>query len=354
MKKILIVGPRKSQHIQKWFSLSEDLELHLFTIDPGGCNFTTEVKEYTCRFLGRKFSILISIPFFIYTWWRIRPEVTNFHYLSSYGLLSLFVPKRNLILSTWGSDVNKYTEVNRGIHLSLIKIALRRFCWINAPAEHMKKKLIKLGVSENLIEVYQYGVPSFERKVPHFDGVVNFISNRNWDEVYRIEQVVDGFVYFLDNYDVEARLYLYGRGGNIKFKVDSLLEYRPELREHIVVKGYTEHSVMVSEMKDMDVFISIPRTDGMPLSLLEAMEVGLYPLLSDIDANHEWVDAKTGIICKDVNDEISLARAYWDAYNTLVNSCSEHKWESENRKKVRERGSFNVNVTRFLNKVKSF
>lgn len=353
MKKVLIVGPKKSQHIQKWYSISQDLDLYLFTIDPGGSCFVPRVKEYNFRIINRKISLLLSIPLFIYTWWKVRPDVTNFHYLSSYGLLSLFVPKKNLILSTWGSDVNNFSQVNSGLHVKLIKKALSRFSWINAPAMHMKNKLIKLGADSNLIDVYQYGIPEFEKKVSRSDDVVKFVSNRNWGDVYRIDKVIDGFVYLLDNYEVNAVLYLYGGGEKIGCRLKKLFGERPELVDYILLKGYTEHSVMISDMKLMDVFVSVPKTDGMPLSLLEAMEIGLYPVVSDIDANHEWIDSTTGLICNDVDNQESFGSALWDAYTTYKKSKKLNSWQELNREKVRTRGRLSTNVNLFLAKVKS-
>lgn len=352
MKKVLIVGPKKSQHIQKWFSESDDLDLHLFTVDPGGSEFEPKVTEHTFRFINRSFSLLTCIPLFIYTWWKVRPDITNFHYLSSYGLLALFIPKKNLILNTWGSDVNKY-YTRKNLHVWLIKKALRRFCWINAPAEHMKAKLISLNVEPNLIDVYQYGVPEYNRKVPNQSGVVKFISNRNWSDLYRIEHVVDAFIYFVDNYGANAKLYLYGGGGALMTKVESLLIQRPEIHDIIVVKGYTQHAVMLSEMKNMDIFVSVPRIDGMPLSLLEAMEIGLYPVVSDIDANHEWIDNDTGTICTNVENEKDLAESFHRAFRTVVNKSEDNNWESLNRNKVIERGRLKKNINKFRSKIES-
>lgn len=41
-----------------------------------------------------------------------------------------------------------------------------------------------------------------------------------------------------------------------------------------------------------DVFISIPSSDSTSVSLLEAMCCGLFPIVSDLPANREWIHDK--------------------------------------------------------------
>tara|TARA_R110001592_G_scaffold85353_1_gene252173 strand:+ start:13765 stop:14847 length:1083 start_codon:yes stop_codon:yes gene_type:complete len=355
MTKVLIVGPKKSQHIQKWYENAKDFELSLFTIDPGGREFKTDLNEYSYSIKNRRLAFLFSIPLFIYTWWKVKPNITNFHYLSSYALLSLFVPKKNLILNTWGSDVNNYINSKNTIHLYLIKKALKRFSWISTPAQHMKIKLIKLGADSDKIDVYQYGVPLLNGRKSGTTTCIKFVSNRNWDELYRIDIIIDAFVILVRQEEINAKLFIYGRGGDISKKLDFLFETSPELKEFIIVKGYVEHKLMLEEMRDMDIFVSVPKIDGMPLSLLEAMEIGLLPLVSNIDANNEWVNECNGIICKNViahELKCKMLQAYRKSECTSCESTAESDWVFKNRMLVREKGNFDKNTNLFLNKIK--
>ncbi|WP_165725314.1 glycosyltransferase [Pseudoalteromonas sp. SA25] len=351
MKKALIVGPKKSQHIQKWYERSVGLNLKFITIDPGGSDFIPEVEEISIENGSRILRFLILIPLFLYTYWKYKPNVVNFHYLSSYGLLALLVPKKNLVLNTWGSDVNNYIKSNNRLHLFLIRKALKRFTWISTPAEHMKQKLIELGGNKDIIDVYQYGVPVLNRKKDKSDNIIRFLSNRNWDSLYRVDVIIDAFVEFITHNQVEAELYIYGRGGEIKAKLDTLLFDNPGLEQYIKVKGYVRHKIMLEEITNMDVFISVPEIDGMPLSLLEAMEIGLLPIVSNIDANNEWINTENGIICAEVNAQ-SLSAKMLESYSVIKEKTDGlENLLNYNRNLVSNKGRLQSNTELFISKI---
>ena len=159
---MFIVGPAVSNHIQMWYQkkLSSACvrDAVLMTVHPGGRKFNSDIKVLSYDFTKSRIDFFLFIPFFILRWWWQRPKVTNFHYLSSYGLLSLLVPQKNLTLNTWGSDVNLVYSSKSVIKRWLVKKSLQRFNWINTPAQHLKDKLITLGANPESIHVYQYGV----------------------------------------------------------------------------------------------------------------------------------------------------------------------------------------------------
>lgn len=353
MIKVLIVGPKKSQHIQMWYEKADDLDLKFITADPGGKDFSRNVDEIAVGFKIRALRFLFLLPLVVYHYWKFKPDVVNFHYISSYGLLSLLIPKKRIILNIWGSDVNKYVKSNNKLHLYLIRRALKRFVWINAPAEHMKAKLIKLGARKDTIDVFQYGVPRLNRKYSMGDDVVRFLSNRNWDSLYQIDVILDAFIEFVNENPLNVELYVYGRGGVISKKLEQIFIQQPDLKTKIKVKGYVDHSTMLEEIRAMDVFLSVPNIDGMPLSLLEAMEIGLIPLVSPIDANYEWIkDGVNGFICEQVTIN-GLKKKLLEAYLAVIAKDDKVKQLIDfNRKLVQDKGRFELNVERFIDKIK--
>jgi glycosyltransferase involved in cell wall biosynthesis len=49
-------------------------------------------------------------------------------------------------------------------------------------------------------------------------------------------------------------------------------------------------------------YVSIPESDGAPISLLEAMRCGAVPVVADLPANREWIsDGSNGLLVNDFN-----------------------------------------------------
>lgn len=87
----------------------------------------------------------------------------------------------------------------------------------------------------------------------------------------------------------EARLVVLGDG-----------PLRPALEREIDAHGLREHVVLVGEVRDVtpylrsaDVFVLASRSEGMPMSVLEAMAAGLPVVASDVGGVHEVVDDGT-------------------------------------------------------------
>ncbi len=346
--RILIVGPLVSQHIQAWYSSFKlNAQVKVATVHNGGTALPAGFSKFSFQPTASRLDFFLFAPVFCLLWWWYRPTVTNFHYLSSYGLLSLLVPKKNLVLNVWGSDVNLNYNSKSRLKRYLLRKALRRFSWINAPAEHIKQKLIALGADADCIEVFQYGVDThtLPQKAPTQTAKLTFVSNRNWQSLYRIPLIVEAFCLWSQaNPNVAAELHVYGGGAAADTAaIEQVLTRYPAAQRSIVIKGYTAKADMLQQMSGADVFISIPERDGTPLSLLEAMYVGLLPLVSDIDANAEWLDSETAVWVGEYTPA-AVALALQTSINQLAGIS---QWQATNRHKVCNNANLALNQQRF-------
>ncbi|GHG68026.1 hypothetical protein GCM10010919_17150 [Alishewanella longhuensis] len=346
---LFVVGPLLSQHIQVWFKhFTTTANVTVLTVHEGGKPLPEAMQKKVFSITGTRLDFFLFAPVFWLLWWWHRPVVTNFHYLSSYGLLSLLLPKRNLVLNVWGSDVNLPFKSKNKLKRFLIKKALQRYSWINAPAEHLKQKLIALGAAEEKIEVFQYGVnvndlPIKAKATDKAELIV--VSNRNWQALYRIELIVAAFCLWQQQPDAPpALLHLYGTGDNADIaRVNATLARYPTAASRVTVMGYTDKDTMLQQMAQADIFVSVPERDGTPLSLLEAMYIGLLPVVSDIDANHEWLVANSALWLT-TYQPAALAALLAQAVTTLASS---NEWQAVNRDKVAKLADVNQNLPRF-------
>ncbi len=74
---------------------------------------------------------------------------------------------------------------------------------------------------------------------------------------------------------------------------------------------------------DAHIYTSISRYDGTSISLLEALSCGLYPILSDIPQNREWIDpqARNGMLVP-LDQPAEYARRIAEAIQDLAHRKS--------------------------------
>lgn len=100
----------------------------------------------------------------------------------------------------------------------------------------------------------------------------------------------------------------------------------PKMRERVAfLNGVTDEG-MLKNLQAAHIYTSVSRYDGTSISLLEALSCGLFPLLSDIPQNAEWIDqnAQNGML-------VPL-----DAPDTYARQLSEAIRDSARRKSARE------------------
>lgn len=360
-KKILIFGPLSSGHIQKWILPFKDeyqfniVSLH--KIKPSSCLDNINV-DYIPRLTGTRLDFIYSWFFLCFYILKHKPQLLHAHYLSSYGLILAFVPF-NLpkFLSVWGSDVNGKPQSNVILRF-LLKKALRKFNWINSPANHLKKKLEQIAEQKlTNIDIFQYGVDVKKftyAPVDVKDGRINILSIRNWDDIYKIDSIVKGTRAFcLANHDINIDLNIIGKGcSNDEALLIKLISENKAENLKINLIGYVKQMELINLLKEANFVISVPVMDGTPLSLLESMCVGVMPIVSDIDANREWFDREHAIYVSDYSEE-----AFIEAYEKSVSLVKSHRMNDIidfNRKLVEDNGCYLTNTNKLRSKYQQF
>jgi glycosyltransferase involved in cell wall biosynthesis len=80
----------------------------------------------------------------------------------------------------------------------------------------------------------------------------------------------------------------------------------PGLPERMSFLGGVGRSELLRELNAADIYVSMSLSDGTSTALLEALSAGLFPILSDIPANREWLETHA---CKGILVPIGDAKA---------------------------------------------
>ena len=299
MKKLLIFGPANSPHLLSWsipFIEKFQVEIVSFHAPSPTLDYSAlkGIKIHSLKSItGTKFDYLLHISKVQAIVNTFQPDIIHAHYASSYGLICSLLKGQFLkVLTVWGSDIN-YARKNF-IHRKFIDSALLKFDWVNVPSNDLQKTLRSIGVKEDKIIVFQYGTDldlCLKFKTPKSErSEVVVLSSRQWSPLYNIDKVVEGFRLAYER-NPALRLILIGSGSE-----DDTSRIQELVADHQAIKvlGFLTKESLIKQLWSSDIFISIPDTDGMSLSVLEALFCENYPLLSKIPPNEEILENGEG------------------------------------------------------------
>ena len=68
---------------------------------------------------------------------------------------------------------------------------------------------------------------------------------------------------------------------------------KPSIRRKVEFLNGVTDEALLEHLRSAHIYTSVSRYDGTSISLLEALSCGLFPVLSDIPPNREWIDQQT-------------------------------------------------------------
>lgn len=255
---------------------------------------------------------------------KINPDIVHAQQANTCGLYAVCNKKYKVIVSAWGSDI--LIVPNMSIILKMIiKYVLKHAYYMTSDSYYMTKKMIELGADGNRIYTFPMGIEESILKYGHKfnmdDKRLNIISNRRLEKLYNIDIIIKGFKLALEkNPDLFLTIAAYGT------ECEKLIELTEKsgIQSRVKFTGKYNPDEIGKMLEQNDIFISIPISDSTSVSLLESMYCGLFPILSDLPANKEWVQDKiNGLIINDLS-EVSVKEAIlWCASNKdIINRVS--------------------------------
>lgn len=104
--------------------------------------------------------------------------------------------------------------------------------------------------------------------------------------------------------------------GHYSPEVSSLRELitKLDLKENITLVDWTDRQHIIDIVSKSLFFVSSSRYEGLPYSLLEAMMLGITPIVSKIDGHTDLVESGKNGILFDINDTSTLAKEMISVY----------------------------------------
>jgi glycosyltransferase involved in cell wall biosynthesis len=311
--RVVLLGDGESPHLLKWaLALAPRVELHVASsrgLAPALAALVaperTLLLGHATQFSGGNVALLKTLPRLV-RWLRgVDADWINAHYLTSHGTLAWLARKvgvrAQLAASAWGSDILVAPRASRALHWVTARV-LRDATICTSDSAHMAQRMRELGARD--VMTFPFGLDALPdappSKEPHL-----FFANRGLEDIYDPQRVLTLFAGVAAAWP-HARLVV-ANSGALR---DALERQAVELglADRVEFVGRLDAATQSSFYARARWYVSVPRSDSVSVSVLEAMAHGCIPLLSDLPANRELVhDGRNGLIVPDGQAALAVA-----------------------------------------------
>ena len=244
---------------------------------------------------------------------NFRPDIVHAHFLTDSGWIASWTGYHPLILTAHGSDVlvhPKHSLIDRMI----VRFALHKADVVTFVAQHMKRKILELGCEpsklvylSNFVNTDQFYSVSRERRYRR-NRIAKplIICVRGLHPIYNVRMLIEAVPKVVDEIP-DARFLIIGDGNEKEQLVN--LTYQLKVNDFIMFIPYVPHEELAKYFQQADIYVSTSLSDGLSVSLLEAMASGLFPIVTDIPGNREIIkDGVNGFLIPIGNTEALSAK----------------------------------------------
>jgi glycosyltransferase involved in cell wall biosynthesis len=253
---------------------------------------------------------------FLHQW---KPDILHAHRVNSAGWVAAASGFHPLVVTPWGTDLNKLPK-SSPVERWLARFVLKNADLVTADARDLLDKASQYGAKPVTLHEIQWGVD-----LQHF-------RPDPADPNLRAELKLG-----------TAPVILSPRGVNPIYNLDTIIRALPGVRSVVpeatlllrdyntdpVYKGFLEDLIASLDLAGVvrwigriepwerladyyrlaDVVVSVPNSDGTPVSVLEALACGIPVIVTDLPALREWLIADESALFVPVGDSNALSAA---------------------------------------------
>ena len=288
--RITFIGPA-SVHLGTWTRAIQDTGVEVSVITcHRALDFPVGVPllELKSR-LPSRLNLLSQAPTIRRAITASNPDLVVAYNASSYGLLASLVSDRPYVVVAAGSDVN-VTARRRPYLVPLVQRALSRAAAVVCWSDSMKDAVLRFRVPPEKVMVLPRGI-NIDRFLEaatrrRSNGALRMICLRRFRRIFHHETLIEACRLLRDR-GVRVHLTLCGDGTERNAIEARILN--AGLSDLVRIFGQVRHEEVPGILREAEIYVALPEIDGASASLFEAMSAGLYPIVSDIPANRQWI-----------------------------------------------------------------
>jgi glycosyltransferase involved in cell wall biosynthesis len=271
---------------------------------------------------------------------RQKPDMVIAERTTSYGFLAALSGSKTIAVAQQGrTDLWPENSVLYPIKKFIQKYAFKKAHLIHAWGPVMTISMKEIGVDMNKVLVLPKGI-DFSLFTPSTSNAsrIEAIVTRSLQPEYRHDSILKAFS-ILDKKGIDFSLTIVGDGTRLQFLKD--LSRELQIENKVIFTGKIPNTELPNLLKESNIYISMPITEGVSASLFEAMACNCYPVVSDIPGNQSWITHReNGQLIEIDNIEMLAEELIW----SFENSESRNQAVIRNRKFVEENANYAVNM----------
>jgi glycosyltransferase involved in cell wall biosynthesis len=344
--RLVLIGDGESPHLLKWArALAPRVDLWAASsrgflpgfdvVLPPGRRLALNTRP---DFEGGNAALLRHLPR-LARWLRgIRPDWLHAHYLTSHGTLAwaatrFFGVRARIAGSAWGSDI--LVAPHRQPQRWLTRRVLKACALATSDSRFMAERMRGLGAGD--VMILPFGLEAMPPLPQRKDDTL-FFANRGLEPIYAPQNVVGLFAHVARRWP-EARMVV-ANDGSLRAALQEQVRALG-LDGRVRFTGRLDAQAQAEQYAAARWYVSLPRSDAVSVSVLEAMAHGCIPLLSGLPANLELVThGDNGVIVERTDD---LLMATLGVMLSKADAVA-----GRNREWVHEHALFGPAVERFL------
>lgn len=342
--RILLLGDIRPTHLKRWRDYFRDRGHEVMTVsledDPSDGDYerlTGGLPVPAFKYYLKKSVLRRIIDEF-------KPDIVNAHFVPNYGVLAVAAGFRPLAVSLWGSDILISAHKSR-LHRARALWVLRNCDLLTSDAEYLTQEARKLGSFETEIITEPMGIPKalheefgMSSQMKRSEEIV-ILSTRRLEPISRVGALIHTLG--MARRDLPKFRCVIAGDGSERSRLEALADsFHLEQVEFV---GWKHGREYIDLLKSADIYVSCSMSDSTSVSLLEAMSAGIFPVVSDIPGNHEWVTDKESATMFKVGDFESLA---WALIHAIADQNRRTDAAKTNRETIRSRAIWEVNMAR--------
>ncbi|MEJ2702605.1 MAG: glycosyltransferase family 4 protein [Sedimentisphaerales bacterium] len=262
---------------------------------------------------------------------ELKPDIVHAHYVTSCGLTAMVCGFHPTIVTVHGSDLT--TGTRSRIWRPLLRRIFAFADSVNTVSKELEEMALSLSTDPAKIETLTLGIDTdkfalADRREVHSSRPLRLVCTRRLEKVFDHSTIIGALV-LLKERGIDFHMTFVGDGSlrdTLKRHVEDV-----GLGDYIDFTGKVHNDDLPEILGQHEVYLSASLWDGMSLSLLEAMAMGLFPIVSDIKANAALLGNNVDGMLHKVGDANDLAKCIMQLHECrqLVTSAAQR-----NRQKV--------------------
>ncbi len=274
---------------------------------------------------------------------RYQPDVVNAHFASGYGFTAAMANAARsapLLISAWGSDILVVPEKSV-LHRRKTAYAINAADALTADSAYLVEMAREFS-SPRKVLIVPWGIEraylAFHKTSYRLSKPLRILVPRPHEKVYNNPFLVRALAPMIRAGLIEITFPSWGNQlGDFKLLARSLVGDRVRYYEADSREQYLER------MSTYDVYLSSATSDSSPVSLIEAMALGLIPVVADIPGVREWATPETAFLYP-LYDPAAVSRQI----ESILEGDGRPEMRRNNLAIVKERAIFEDNIAKVI------